>query len=161
MTQQIFGGRDKYENIELLNGDRGYLLWWLITRTYRLIYKARTREVFQHHRLTGAESAALFAIKLIGEKATPSQISRFLLRTPHSIGSLLERMEKEGYVKRVKDLKRKNLVRVSLTEKGKRVYDEASRRESIHNILSVLSDEEQEQMMNCLTKLQKRVQGEM
>ncbi len=161
MTERIFEGREAYDNINILYEDKGYYLWGLMLRTYRLIYKARTKEIFQRYRITGAESAALFAIKLIGANATPSQISRFLLRTPHSIGSLLERMDREGFVKRVKDMKRKNLVRVTLTEKGNQVYEEASRRESIHKILSVLSDEEQQQLTKCLTKLQMRAMGDI
>jgi MarR family transcriptional regulator, organic hydroperoxide resistance regulator len=161
MKARIPASKDKYENIGLLHDDKDYNLWWLITRTYRLINKARTKEVFQTYRLTGAESAALFAIKLIGNDATPSRISRFLLRTPHSIGSLLERMAKEGFVKRVKDMKRKNLVRVTLTEKGNQVYEQAANRQSIHKIMSVLTDEERRLLFDCLTKLQKSAQGQI
>ena len=161
MSERTFEEKEKYENIHVLYEDQNYYLWWLITRTYRLIYKARAEEIYQRYRITGAESAAIFAIKLIGENATPSRISRFLLRTPHSIGSLLERMDREGFVKRVKDMKRKNLVRVTLTEKGNRVYEETARRESIHKILSVLSAEEHQQLTNCLTKLQMRAMGDI
>jgi DNA-binding MarR family transcriptional regulator len=154
MTDGMPRQKDVYEHEDILNEDELYALWWKIIRTQRLVNKSRTNELFQKYQITGAEAAALFAIKVIGSEATPASISRFLLRTPHSIWSLLERMEREGCIKRIKDLERKNQVRVVLTEKGKRIYNESSSRESIHKIMAVLSIEERQQLSNYLDKLQ-------
>lgn len=154
MTNGMLSQKDVYEHEDILNEDELYALWWKIIRTQRLVVKSRTKELFQKHQITGAEAAALFAIKVIGSEATPASISRFLLRTPHSIWSLLERMEREGCIKRVKDLERKNQVRVVLTAEGERIYRESSSRESIHKIMYVLSDKERRQLSSYLDKLQ-------
>ncbi|UCH42995.1 MAG: MarR family transcriptional regulator, partial [Dehalococcoidales bacterium] len=85
---------------------------------------------------------ALFIIQAIGNQATPAEISRWILREPHSVSGLLDRMERRGLIKRTKDLAWKNMIRVTVTEQGKEAYKISTARESIHKILSVLSDEE-------------------
>jgi DNA-binding MarR family transcriptional regulator len=65
-------------------------------------------------------------------------------------------MEKQGLVKRVKDLARKNRVRVVLTAKGRRLYNQTRRLDSIRSIVSSLSDEERQQLELCLRTLVKR-----
>ena len=62
-------------------------------------------------------------------------------------------MEKQGLVKKVKDLDRKNLVRITLTEEGHQAYRESIKRESIHRIMSSLSEEERQQLKSSLLKL--------
>ena len=62
-------------------------------------------------------------------------------------------MEKDGLVERVKDLDRKNLVRISITEKGHQAYRESTRREPIHRILLSLSEDERRQLKSLLLKL--------
>jgi len=101
----------------LLSKDQDYELWWLILHMRRAMHKARARELLQYG-ITPEESAVLLVIQAIGWRATPSEISRRLLREPHSISGLLRRMEGKGLVKRVKDLDRRNLIRVTITKKG-------------------------------------------
>ena len=97
--------------------DKDYELWWLILHVRRAMRKIRAKELWQYG-ITPEESAVLVAVKGIGDEATPARIARRLLREPHSISTLLSRMEKKGLVRKDKDLERKNLVRVTLTERG-------------------------------------------
>ncbi len=83
--------------------------------------------------ITHIEEGILFAIQAIGNKATPSEISRWLLRKPHSIFDVLRRMERKGLIINVKDLDRKNLVRVGMTEKGWQIYSQVKQREAIQH----------------------------
>jgi len=48
-------------------------------------------------------------------------------------------MARRGLVKKVKDLDRKNLVRVVMTEKGKKTYELSTKRGPIHRIMSTLN----------------------
>ena len=132
--------------------DRYYQLWWLIIIMRRAMYRARTKELFQYG-ITPEEASFLFAMQAIGYKATPTEISRWLLREPHSTLGLLSRMEKKGLVTKSKDLEKKNLVRVAMTEKGQQAYEQAAKRESIHRILSSISDDECERLVACLQLL--------
>lgn len=132
--------------------DRYYDLWALLAQTRDAIFKARQKEL-RRYGTSATQSAALFAIQAIGDKATPAEISRWLFREPHSVSGLLSRMEKEGLVRKTKDLDKKNLVRVELTEKGYGAYHRSMRQESIHKIMSSLSAEQCQQLTSCLQTL--------
>ncbi len=136
----------------LLSEDQGYELWWLILHMRRAMYKARTRELLQYG-ITPEEAAVLLVVRSIGQRATPAEISRWLLREPHSVSGLLRRMEKKGLLKRVKDLERRNLIRVTITKKGREAYNQSTERGSIHRIVSAISKEDCQKMKVCLEKL--------
>ena len=136
----------------LITNDKDYDLWLLLGHTRDAIHKARQKELNKYD-IFARQSAVLLSIQIIGDKATPAEISRLLLREPHGISEFLARMEKAGLVRKVKDLKRKNQVRVVVTKKGHDAYRQASKRESIHRIMSVLSEEEQQKLTSYLKKL--------
>jgi DNA-binding MarR family transcriptional regulator len=98
----------------------------------------------------------LFYIQLVGDKATPAEISRGLFREPHSISEILGRMEKQGLLRRTKDTGRRNLVKAELTDKGREAYTRSAKRESIHKIMSVLSREEHQQLELYLRRIRDR-----
>lgn len=95
--------------------DRDYKLWVLLRQAADAIYKARSKELSPLG-LSPMASAILFIILAIGERATPAEISRWMFREAHSVSGLLDRMEEKGLVRRTKDLEKKNLVRISLTD---------------------------------------------
>jgi len=113
------------------------------------------------YRITPEQAAILFIVQAIGEKATPAEISRWLFREPHSVSGLLARMEKQGLVRKVKDLERKNLVRVVITEEGQKAYQQSTKRESIHRIMSSLSEEDRQQLRSYLEVLQNKALEEL
>ena len=137
---------------DFLQEDEDFELWWLILSMRRAMHKARARELSQYG-ITPEEAAVLFVVQTVGRRATPAEISRWLLREPHSISGLIQRMEKEGLVKKVKDLDRKNLVRVALTEKGQQAYYQSAKRDSIHQIMSSISKEERQCIRASLDRL--------
>lgn len=135
-------------------------LWKLLAQTRDAIFKARRKELHRYG-ITATQGAALFAIQAVGDKATPAEISRWLFREPNSISELLGRMEKQGLVRKTKNLDRKNLVRVELTEKGYQAYHRAIRQESIHKIMSSLSAEQRQILTSCLRTLRDEALGEL
>ena len=134
------------------NIDQDYRFWVLFRQTLDAILRAREKELSPYG-ISSMQAAALLAIETIGSKATPAEISRWLFREPHSVSTLLKRMEKQGLVSRTKDLHRKNLIRVSLTEKGQRAFQQAERRESIRKVMSSLIKEELQQLESYLERL--------
>ena len=138
-----------------LTGDQDYDLWVLLRNTTDTILRVRFKELGQLGVL-GRQAALLLIIRLIereGGKATPAEISRWLFREPHTISETLNRMGKDGLIKKIKDLDRKNLVRVVITEKGQQYYEKSTRRQSIHKMLSCLTREERQQLRSVLEKL--------
>lgn len=53
-------------------------------------------------------------------------------------------MEKQGLLRKTKDLERKNIVRITLTDKGEEALRQAMKRETIVKVISFLSDKEQD-----------------
>ena len=129
--------------------DRDYKLWVLLRQAADAIYKARSKELSPLG-LSPMASAILFIILAIGERATPAEISRWMFREAHSVSGLLDRMEEKGLVRRTRDLEKKNLVRISLTDKGKQAYELSSDIKVIPRILSSLSEEQRQQLITCL-----------
>ena len=145
---------------DFLSMDQDCNVWVLLSQAAHTALRAREKELDQYG-VSAIEAAVLFIIQAIGDRATPAEISRWLLRESHSVSGLLNRMERKGLVSRVKDLERKNLVRVALTEKGKAVYRESRERKSIRNILSPLSQEEREQLRLCLERIRNKALKEL
>jgi len=106
-----------------------YHLWMLMAQTVDAALKLRERELRQYN-ISRRESAVLYIIHATDNHVTPATISRYLARQSHSISELLDRMEKKGLVTRAKDLDKKNLVRIVLTEKGEQAYSCSTRIES-------------------------------
>lgn len=134
------------------NNYSDYYLWILFNQTRDAISKVRERELLSH-RISERHAQLLFIIKLIGRDATPAKIARYLLREPHSISEIIDRMEKQGLLKKVKDLDRKNQVRIKITKKGDDQYKRSFIPKNIPDALSVLSEDERKQFINSLMKL--------
>ncbi len=145
---------------DFLQEDEDFELWWLILGARRAMHKARARELSQYD-ITPEEAAVLFVVQTVGRRATPAEISRWLLRESHSISGLIQRMEKEGLVKKVKDLDRKNLVRVAMTEKGQQAYYQSTKRDSVHRIISSISKEERQHLRATLERLRDKALKEI
>jgi DNA-binding MarR family transcriptional regulator len=124
----------------------------MMRRTDRVIYKARQKELDKYG-ISAEVAAALFAILRLGRKATPAEIARQLFLERHSISEQLMRMEKDGLIRKAKDLDRKNSIRVEVTDKGYEAYLQSAKRRSTKKIMSQLTDEEQEQLWALLARL--------
>lgn len=128
-------------------------LWTLLGQTRLSMTKVRRKELYQQCNISLSKSIILTSLYIIGDKATPAQISRWLFREPHSISELLSTMEKEGLVRKVRDLDRRDQVRVEPTEKGRELYKQIMKIESVHRMLSSLSVKERQLLRSCLLKL--------
>jgi DNA-binding MarR family transcriptional regulator len=136
----------------MLSTDRDYNLWVLLRQTRDAMVKAREREL-EKVGISSIQAAVLFTIQSIGTEATPAEISRRLVREPHSVSGLLNRMEKQGIIRRARDLPKRNMVRVVVTDKGREAYEQSTKRLSMHEIMAALSEEERNQMWGYLEKL--------
>ena len=141
-------------------GDRDYDLYILLANTRDLMVRARERELRKFN-VSPGQSAIIYAIQAIGDKATPAKIARMVMRRPHSISVTLTRMEKAGLVEKRNDLDRKNLVRVSLTEKGRQAYHQTTQRNVIHNIMSAMAEPQRRELRSALQVVQQATQQEM
>ena len=138
-----------------LPNDQDYNLWVLLHETSEMIGKARHNELDKHN-IKIRQAAVLFAVKAIktNEKyATPGKISKWLLREPHTISRILNRMEKEGLIKKIRNSVNRNEIEIILTENGEQAYRQSLSRKTLREIMSCLSIEERQQLNSSLKKL--------
>ncbi|MFC1983145.1 MarR family winged helix-turn-helix transcriptional regulator [Chloroflexota bacterium] len=135
-----------------LDSEQDYGLYVLLLRTARVFGKVRARELSEHG-LSSAQVGVLVIAYTTGGNATPAEIMRQMHREPHTISALLRRMEEKGLVRRVKDLSRKNQIRIELTQNGMEAYCQSTNREAIQKMFSALSEEERKSLKSALEKL--------
>ncbi len=127
----------------------------MLTSTNHLIYRARQKEL-NRYGISMHGSGVLDAVFRFGKEATIKVLSQQAFRERNSMSEHLSRMEKEGIIIKVKDMKRKNQVRVEMTEKGYELFQKAAERISIKDIMSILTREEQRELWSLLSKLRER-----
>ncbi len=132
--------------------DFKHALWQLLNRTRHLVYKNRMREL-KDNGVSYNNAMILYTALRLGKGATPAQISRGLSLERHTVSESLIKMENEGLIRRIKDLSRKNLIRIEVTDKGFEVYRRSANRESTKGIMSVLAREEQYELWRLLAKV--------
>lgn len=140
----------------ILSNDADFILWTLIRQTEWLIFRVREAELAPYG-LTPEQAAVCLFSCLADGHPTPSELAKWLVREPHTVSGILDRMQKKGLLRKVSDVNRKNMIRVVLTEKGRWAFEQATKRETIHQIFSCLDDEEHEQLKSILIKLRDSV----
>ncbi len=140
--------------------DRDCELWMLLQQACDATRRARDNEL-REFGISRMQVAILFIVKAIEGPATPAEISRWLFREPHTVSGILERMEKQGLVRRVKDLERKNLIRVEITKKGEEAYQGSRELKVIRTILSSLSPEQRDTLRPYLETLRNKALDEL
>lgn len=134
------------------DSDRDFALWAMIIQTRDILFRSRDKELGQYG-ITAVEARALFIVNLIGDRATPAMISRLMMRGHNTVTALLTRMESKGLISRKRDPEKKNLWRIALTNKGHEAYTHSLVRQTIHEVFSILSEEERELLIKSLQKI--------
>jgi len=143
-----------------LSRDLDYRLFVLLRQVGHVILKSSAKEL-QKNGISLEQHAVLFIIQSIGHKTTPAEISRWMVRERNSISTLLTRMENKGLIRMTKDLDRKNLLRVSVTKKGKQAYRISTKMDSVHSIISTLPEEVRIRMISYLKELRDKAMEEL
>lgn len=116
--------------------------------TYRVLDKA-SRQLG----ITLLQAVVLVMIENSSATITPAELSRQMYREHTTVSALVRRMEKKGLVRLVKDLDRKNLIRVEMTEQGRQLYSTVIQGIGTRELASSLSEEEQQQLRSYLRRL--------
>jgi DNA-binding MarR family transcriptional regulator len=127
-------------------------LYQLYRRTGAAMHKARRKEL-RRYKLSDSEVAVLFMVHFSKNQITPAGIAHQMIQDNHATAQQVVRMEKRGLLRKVKDLPRTNQVRVVLTDYGEEMYQKSQKNKSIHEIVSVLSEKERDQLSIYLYKL--------
>ncbi len=140
--------------------ERKYHLWVLVRQARDAMLRARKKELSRYG-ISARQSAVLIVSQEIGEEPTVGEISRWLMREPHSVSAILTRMEKVGLVKKIRDPVKRSIVRVTLTKKGKQAYQSAIKRETIQKVVPDIPPEQYGQFTSLLEFLRDKAIEEL
>jgi len=123
-------------------------MWVLLQQARDAVYNARDKELSEYG-VSSREAAILRAVTSLGKTATPAQLARWVYRKPHTISGILKRMQKKDLINLTHDPHIRNIIRISLTEKGKSAYKASLKRKSLHHIFKSI-EEKYDQLESCL-----------
>ncbi len=118
-----------------------------------------TKEVAKRASLTGPQLTVVKILEQIGDLSL-SELSDRIRAQNSTVTGIIDRMEREGLVDRVRSTEDRRVVRIRLTKKGFALAREVSVEpmEMFRAALDELSGIEQRDLLTILTKLAKRVQ---
>ena len=145
---------------EVITGNTNFELWVLLRHTTDALARAREKEL-RKVGISRIQAAVLFILDTLTPPAIPAAISRRLVRKAHTTSELLNRMAKKGLVTKVKDLERKNQVRIAMTEKGREAYRQSREMAVMGRTLSCLSPSERDELKSYLTRLRDKALEEL
>ena len=132
--------------------DSNYNLYLLLYLTHAALFDARYQEI-KGFGLTSMELALLTVVDGLGDKATPAEIARWMMRRRPTVTGLLDRMERNGLVRRSAYRGSRKLKMVTMTEKGRRALEKANEKDIWKSIIGAMPDEEYRQLWSLLEKL--------
>ena len=144
-----------------LSPDEEYRLWTLLSQVNDGMLRARDNELKQFD-ISTVQVAILYAVKNLGGSPTPSEISQWVFRKPHTVSAALDRMERHGLVKLTRNARGKRQVRVEMTPRSEEVYRlQHRRRRVIPAILGSLNPEERDRLRALLERLRQKTFEEL
>ncbi len=129
-----------------------FKFWVEILRTTSALQKVRQKEL-RKLGVSVMEASIIFEVGQSGNSITPAGVSRNLIQEAHAVSQLLVKMENRGLLRRNKDLPRRNMIRLELTEQGENIFQESKKIKSIVPILAALTDKEKERLIKDFKKL--------
>ncbi|MBN1850621.1 MAG: MarR family transcriptional regulator [Deltaproteobacteria bacterium] len=132
--------------------DLDYLAYLLLVETTDEIIKLRQKQLAGygiHYR----RAALLMLLHNIHESPTAVEIAHHLCRERNSVSELLNKMERDGLIRKVHDSKKQNIIRFELTENGQKAYIQSKERRGIKQIISRISKKEQLELEGYLLAL--------
>ena len=140
--------------------DKEYDIWILLSRVYHLVAMLRKLELSKFSILP-TQSYILFIIKALGDDTTPSKVSEYVYQQRSSISDILNRMVKQGLIKKTSTSGSKKRVIVTLTEKGEKALALSRERKYLHKVMSSLSEEKKRQLESGLEILRDSAVNEL
>ncbi|MDD4986062.1 MAG: MarR family transcriptional regulator [Dehalococcoidales bacterium] len=137
-------------------------LWIILDQTYVATSKCQEAKVARVG-LTLQQYRVLMVLDAAKHPVTLTDVARWLDRNTNSISLIVDRMEKVGLVKRIRDLKDRRAIRLAMTVKGKDLFRQASIHclELLDTVKSCCTEEEMQILVSLLGKLRGRALEEL
>lgn len=137
--------------------DRTQTLWAVLQQTYLLnlrFFEAATARFG----LSYPQTSVLTVLRLRGQPLPLSHVARLLTQEAQSTTELADRLERRGYVRRIRDQRDRRLVLLELTDAGQAVIDAIlpALQEAGSDLFGVLDPEQLDQLAALLLPLRNR-----
>ena len=130
-------------------------LWYLIAETRQQMSNSLKRD-FARYNMSPRQSYILRIAQELGDDATLKNLSERTYREPNSVSVQVSALEKKGFIKKIRDKSGTNLIKLEVTPKGSDFIEYANKFTTMRRILSVQSEEEAQQLMPNLLKLEQQ-----
>jgi MarR family transcriptional regulator, organic hydroperoxide resistance regulator len=150
----------KLENLQQINGDTFATIEKEL-RYIAVIIKQKGREILSNYTITPPQFVALQWLFEDGDM-TIGELSNKMYLACSTTTDLVDRMEKNELLMRVKDPNDRRVVRIHLLDEGKRIIDEVikKRQAYLEEVLKNFSREETMLLKSNLIKLHQEMRGE-
>ena len=134
--------------------DRVLTTYSVLRRSWAAINKMTEVEIAKVG-LTPDQLGVLWICRDASRPMNLTEIARVLFRSKATISELLKRMEKEGLIERVHIREEPRSVRIKLTSEGEEACNRGAKsiKRPLTQLMSTLSDEQQEQLQNLVQGL--------
>ena len=135
--------------------DSAFTTWVLLRQTWSAIQKVAERKLAKSG-LTPEQVDVLWICRDYPDPLIPAEISRLMFREEQTVTGLLNRLEREGMVKRVPKRKGKPFTEIKITDKGTEAAGAGVEiaMSLITEVMSTLSAPEHEELQRLLQILQ-------
>jgi DNA-binding MarR family transcriptional regulator len=147
------------ENTAQQDNNEFFISWIMLAQARDAVLKARQRDYAQFD-INNERRAVLWCIQNNGGQATPVEISVQLFHELHSVTEMLNRMVREGLLKKYKGTGRSRTI-VRLTKKGSEVFNQSFYDKTDQRIFSVLTPKEREKLRSYLWKIRNNALKEL
>jgi DNA-binding MarR family transcriptional regulator len=137
---------------ERISKDLKRYAWILIGKAREDMLKARQKELAPYE-ISPRQAYVCDILFHLGRKSTIAEVAKHVDREVNTLSQQLNRMEKDGLVKRYQEKAKSTLLTFELTEKGLAAYQNSLKRAAIKKIMSVLSEQELRQLIATMEQI--------
>lgn len=125
-----------------------------LLRNVSTILRKRSRDILASFEITSPQFDALLVLRDNGE-LTMGELCAKMFLACSTATDLIDRMERNGLIERVRDTTDRRVIRLRVLAKGNRVIDEVldARRSYLESIFADLSYEEKERIIQVLDQI--------
>ncbi|SES92994.1 MarR family winged helix-turn-helix transcriptional regulator [Anaerobranca gottschalkii] len=125
-----------------------------LIRKVSFVIKCRGRDILSNFDITPPQFNALLLLYEYGDM-TIGELGNRMYLASSTATDLIDRMERNGLVERVRDEKDRRVVRLHMTEKGQQMILEVleSRKRYLDELLTKVNIEDQEKLVSSLSKI--------
>ena len=131
----------------------------LVLREVSSIIKRRGRDILIDYPVTPPQFSALLALRRF-KNPTMTQLCEFLSLASSTVTDLVDRMERNELVERIRDVEDRRIIRLKITKQGLKVVDAVveQRRNYLAEVFEDIDSETLQELLRLLTLLRGKMQ---